>query len=334
MKAFVTGATGFIGSALCRELSARNWKIRALVLPGEDCTPIASYTEEVRTGNIMQAESLDGLADGTDVVFHLAARVLDYGSKKQFYGPILEGTRHMLAACAGKAKRFVQVSSMAACGLGRHLKGQAEDDLCVKSGVPYNDAKLEAEVEVRHYNDRFEQGCTIVRPANVVGPRSAWVDEVCRQFWKASGLPLIDQGRHSASLVYVDNLVDGIVLAGTSAEATGQTYHFRDDWQVTWKQYLTDLAAMIGKKPRGRIPFSMAWHLGHCMEILCTPMGMRPPITRLAAGVMGRDNDVCNVKAKKELGWETRVTYDVGMERIARHVRVNILPLLSGEAGR
>lgn len=332
MQALVTGATGFIGSALCRELHARGWKIRALVLPGENCGHIAPFVHEIHRGNILAAESLAGLGSGVDVVFHLAARVLDYGSRKQFYGPILDGTRHVLTACAGQAGRFVQVSSMAACGLGRHLRGQTEDDPCRKSGVPYNDAKLEAETIVRKGSRGFAGGCTIVRPANVVGPKSAWVDEVCRQLWKRAGLPLIDRGCHSASLVYVDNLVDGIIRAGTHAEAAGQVYHLRDDWQVTWKRYLTDLAALVGKMPRGQIPFTLAWHLGGMMERLCTPLGLRPPLTRLAAGVMGRDNDVSNKKAKTELGWRTRVSYEAGMERIGSYIADSLLPELTGEA--
>ncbi len=331
MKAVVTGATGFIGSVLCRDLHDRGWNIRALVLPGEDYGHIAPQITEAVSGNIMRPDSLADFAEGADVVFHLAARVLDYGSRKQFYDPILGGTRNVLAACAGKAIRFVQVSSMAACGLGRHLKGQTENDPCCKSGVPYNDAKLDAEAEVRRYHDRFEQGTTIVRPANVVGPRSAWVDEVCRQLWKVTGLPLIDGGRHSASLVYVDNLVDGIIRAGTCAEASGQIYHLRDDWQVTWERYLNDIAALVGKKPRGQVPFRVAWHVGGMVERLCIPLGLRPPLTRLAAGVMGRDNDVCNTKAKAELGWKTRVTYETGMACIASHVTNTILPELVGE---
>jgi nucleoside-diphosphate-sugar epimerase len=331
MQAVVTGATGFVGSVLCRELHVRGWKIRALVLPKEDFAHIAPFIDEVRRGNIMQADSLADLSEGADVVFHLAARVLDYGTKQDFYGPIRDGTCHMLAASAGQAKRFVQVSSIAACGLGRHLKGRREEDPCCKSGVPYNDAKLDAEAAVHRYNDAFKAGCTIVRPANVVGPKSVWVDEVCRQLWKRASMPLIDRGRHSASLIYVDNLVDGIIRAGTYAQAAGQIYHLRDDWQVTWKRYLTDLATLIGKKPLGNISFSVAWQIGRFMEWVCTPLGLRPPVTRLAVGVMGRNNDVSNVKAKTELGWETRITYAESMERIAGYVATVLLPQLTGE---
>jgi nucleoside-diphosphate-sugar epimerase len=82
------------------------------------------------------------------------------------------------------------------------------------------------------------------------------------------GIPLIDKGRYSASLVYVDNLVDGIIMAGTRDEAAGRTYHFCDDWQVSWKRYLTDLSAFLGKSPKGHIPFHLAWAKSwkHCLR--------------------------------------------------------------------
>jgi nucleoside-diphosphate-sugar epimerase len=73
---------------------------------------------------------------------------------------------------------------------------------------------------------------------------------------------------------------------------------------------------MIGKKPRMSIPFPLAWWGGVFMEALLTPLGIRPPITRLAAGVMGRDNDVDNTKAKTEIGWQTSISYDDAMLRI------------------
>jgi nucleoside-diphosphate-sugar epimerase len=320
MKAVVTGSTGFIGAVLCRELKAGGWAVRSLVRPGRDFGHISGYISEIHPGDILIPQTLVGLADGADVVFHLAARVLDYGSKQQFYAPILEGTRNMLETCAGKVGRFVQVSSITACGVGRHLRGQREGDPCFKSGVPYGDAKLEAEALVSSSSDRFPRGCVIVRPSNVIGQRSPWVDDVCRHFFTLTGIPLIDQGRYSASLVYVDNLVDGIIMAGTRDEAAGRTYHFCDDWQVSWKRYLTDLSAFIGKKPKGNLPFPLAWGLGHVMETLCTPLGLRPPVTRLAAGLMGRDNHVDTSRSQKELGWRTRVSYAKTMDQIGEYV--------------
>jgi len=57
-----------------------------------------------------------------------------------------------------------------------------------------------------------------------------------------------DGGRYSAGLIYIDDLVDGLVLCGAKDQAAGQTYFFGSDWEVSWKQYLDDLAVLFGKK--------------------------------------------------------------------------------------
>ncbi len=321
MKAVVTGATGCIGTVLCRELKAKGWQVRALVRPGRAHGHIGGCVSEIHAGDILAPLSLEGLVDGADVVFHLAARVSDHGSKREFHECIRGGTRNILAACTGKAGRFVQVSSTTACGLGRHLRGQKEEDPCFTSGVPYSDAKLEAEALVSTFSDRFPAGCVIVRPSNVLGPRSPYIDEVCRRLCSPLGVPLIDHGRHSASLVYVENLVDGIIRAGTREEAAGQIYHFCDDWQVSWKRYLEDLAAVIGKHPRGNLPFPLAWALGRFLETVCMPLGLRSPVTRLAVAIMGRDNHVDTSKARRDLGWRTRFSYAEAMGQIGRYVK-------------
>ncbi|MEW5735378.1 MAG: NAD-dependent epimerase/dehydratase family protein [Thermodesulfobacteriota bacterium] len=316
MKALVTGATGFIGAEIVRKLAARGDSVRALVLPGEDRSRVASWISEFVEGDITRPETLSGVADEADTVFHLAARVLDYGSREAFYKPIFEGTKNMLAACKGKAGRFVHASSIAACGLGEHLKGRKEEDPVKKSGIPYNDAKADAEALVRATQKDFARGCVIIRPSNVIGPGSVWVTEVLGQIRKNMML-FFDQGRYSASLVHVANLADAFLLAADREEASGRTYFVRDDWDATWKRYITDIAAMAGKPaPKGSIPFKAGWIIGAALEAVCTPLGIRPPATRLAAAVMGRDNDVANARAKAELGWKTTVGYEQAMEEI------------------
>lgn len=320
MRAVVTGATGCIGSALCRELKTQGWRVKALVRPGRGYDHIAPYLSEVHLGDVSAAETLRGLSDDADVVFHLAARVTDHGSRGQFFDSILTGTRNMLQASSCKARRFVQVSSTTACGVGMHLRGRREDDLCLQSGIPYADAKLAAERLAAAHAGIFAAGVTIVRPSNVVGPGSPYVDELCRRFRSPFGVPLVEGGRYSASLVYVDNLVDGMILAGTHPEASGRTYHFCDDWRISWKRYLSDLSALLGARPRGDIPFRLAWAAGRFFETVCPLLGRRPPVTRLAAAIMGRDNHVDTSRARKELGWRTKVTYTEAIQKISVHV--------------
>jgi len=183
-------------------------------------------------------------------------------STRQFY----HATYNLLNEASGRAGRFVYISSVAACGLGRHLKGHTDSDTCRKSGIPYNDAKTDTENLVWKYQRENNLPCTIIRPANVIGPRSAWSGISSNTYQLKGTLPLIDGGKHSASLIYVDNLVDGIILAGTSGRGKGKTYQLRDDYDVTWRQYITDLGAALGKKPTGNIPFAVAWPLANIIE--------------------------------------------------------------------
>ncbi len=315
MNALVTGATGFIGSVLVRELHNQGHSVRALALQNEDTTPLERLGIQVRLGDLTNPESLRGLCDGMDTVFHLAGRVTDWGRRELFTNAILDATGNLLEEAAGKAARFVYISSIAAIGLGRHLKGIRESDPAYKSGIPYNDAKLDAERLVMRFHDAGRTTCTIVRPANVTGPGSVWVRDVLDKM-RSMPLPLIDQGRYSASLVFVDNLTDGIVRAGTLDVARGKTYHFRDDWDVTWKQYITDIGSFIGKKPLGSVPYPVARFAGTLCDHVFTPLGLRPPITRMSVEITGRDNDVDTALARHELGWRTRVSYQEAIQRI------------------
>jgi len=320
MKALVTGATGFIGSVLTKDLIGQGHQVRALALPGENTTALKKLGVEVLAGDLLKRETITGICDGIDTVFHLAGRVTDWGTREQFYSAIYDATMNLLQEAAGRASRFVYISSIAAIGFGRHMKGIRETDPAFKSGIPYNDAKLDTEKLVKSYHDGGRIACTVIRPSNVTGPGSVWVKDIVEKMLSMP-LPLIDGGRYSSSFIYVDNLVDGIILAGTLDVAKGKTYHLRDDWNVTWKQYIGDLGSFVGRKPIGSLPYGLARALGILFDRVCTPLGLRPPITRMGIEIIGRDNDVDTSLARSELGWKTRIPYPEAMERIGAWVK-------------
>jgi nucleoside-diphosphate-sugar epimerase len=101
MNALVTGATGFIGSHLVIELIGQKHSVRALVLPGEDASSLARQGVTVWRGDLLKRESLSGVCNDIDVVFHLAARVTDWGTKKQFHDAIYTATKNLIEEASG-----------------------------------------------------------------------------------------------------------------------------------------------------------------------------------------------------------------------------------------
>lgn len=312
MKALVTGAGGAVGRVLCRALVERGDEVRGLV----HHAPCEVRGVEVVRGDITAPETLVGIEEGVDCVFHLAARVNYWGGKALFQRVTVEGTANLLERCVGKVGRFVYVSSIAVYGMGRHLRGFTEDSPLVKTGLPYADAKIDAERIVGAYTFDTETDYTIVRPAVVLGPSAACVCDLVDVLQRIP-VPLIDGGRNSTSFVYVDNLVDGIILAGTRDQARNRSYNFRDDYDVCWRDYITDVGRMVGRRPSVRVPTRVAWWIGSLIEALYLPFSAaRPPITRLAVAGVGFDNDVDTTRARQELGWSTRVGYPQAMSEV------------------
>jgi nucleoside-diphosphate-sugar epimerase len=324
-RALVTGARGFIGGVLCKRLLAEGYAVAAMATTESNTQYLRDMGMDVRVGDLTRPETIRGICDGTDIVFHLAARVGYAGSRKQFYDQILEATRHLLDESVGRVSRFVYVSSFCACGAGgvtRHMKGHREDEPEGKTGIHYGDAKYDTEKLVLQYHREKDLVSTVVRPSNVIGPGSVWVNAMADIMRSRPLFPIVDGGRHSASLVYIDNLIDGILLGATQDAARGRTYHLRDDYAVTWREYFTGLASMIGVTPRfANLPFPVAWAIASILDRTLRPLGIETEITRQVIGLTGRDNDVDTTRARRDLGWQTRVPYEQGMRNIGGYVK-------------
>ena len=321
----VTGAGGFIGGFMCERLVAEGHAVTALAMGNENTERLENLGCRIVRGDLTRPESISGICRGADLVFHLAARVTYWGTRNDFYSAIVDATRNLLNEAAGNGCRFVFASSVVAVGLGnRQIRGQREFDPTWKTGVFYGDAKLDAENLVWQYHREGKVEGVVIRPTNVIGPGSVWVRDAVANL-KKPFFPLIDGGKWSASLLYVENLVDALYLAGTKAAAAGRTYHIMDDYSVTWRQYFSDIAEIMGKpidwKTFAPLPFGLAWQMAGIVGGACATVGIRTTLTRHNVAMMGRDNDLDTTRAKTDLAWKTRIPYDAAIKRIAAWMR-------------
>jgi nucleoside-diphosphate-sugar epimerase len=320
-RILVTGAAGFIGSFLCPKLIEKGYAVTALDIDEKKTEKLRKIGIDVAICDLTDPESIRGVTRGMDIVIHLAARLQPWGSKKMFYGSIYQTTKNLLDDVHENSPHFVYLSSICAAGAGGrkdHLSGHKEDDPEYRTGKSYYcDAKYDAERLVCDYHARGIISATIIRPANVIGPRSVWVADFADVMMKKIVFPMVDNGEHHAALVYVENLVDGIMLTLEKDIARGRTYQFRDDYDIIWRQYISDLADIIGRKIKiSSVPFGLAWAVATVSDLLIKPFGIKVDITRHSVGLIGRANDVDTSRARRELGWKTRVPYEAAMKKI------------------
>lgn len=319
MKTLVTGACGMIGTSLSKRLLERGDQVRGLLMPDEPDQGLGELGMEIVRGDVTKPETLKRLADGCSMVFHLAGRVQEWGRRSQFREAHYVGTTNMLRECTGKVDRFVYFSSTAYYGT-KPAQGRSEGYEPEFSGLPYPDMKMMCERLVRTYAAERGLKYTIIRPCNVIGTRSAHLLNVIDSFRKAP-VPLIDGGSYSSSFVFVENLVDGVVLAADSDKAIDREYAFVDDYTITWGEYMTAVGALLGKEPLLSISYKQAYAIATLVELLFMPFNVRPPFTRYAVSIIGQENHVDSSRAREELGWMTRVPWEDVWSQIEDYVK-------------
>lgn len=319
MSVLVTGASGFIGRRLVSRLLAEKKRVRALLLPDEP-NPFSGDVEVVR-GDIADADAVRRAMAGVERVIHLAAVVTDWGPEELFERVTVGGTRNLLRA-AHPGTHVVLVSSIVIYGeaIGRDVCG--EDHPFGRALGPYGQSKQTQEVLAHDLARQYGLSLTVVRPGNVYGPGSKpWVHDVLGVLKK--GLPvLVDRGQQNAGLCYVDNLVDGLMLAAYAPQGMGRTYNILDGSDVTWERYFSDLARLARTAPPKRMPSTVARWAASCYETWWRLRGRqdRPPATHEALNLVGSHHRIPIERAKQELGFVPRVGYEEGLKAISANL--------------
>jgi nucleoside-diphosphate-sugar epimerase len=318
----VTGATGFIGSRVVHKLLQNNVAVKALVLPSE-ATPV-EWTDrvEIICGSISDSQAVEKAAAGAKTIIHLAAIVTDWGDEKKYWDVTVEGSRLIFEQALKNKTRVVLASSIVVYGDKIQSQSCPEETEYGKTFGPYSRNKQAQEKLAWDYYKNKGMRLTVVRPANVYGPRSGpWLHDVINVL--RSGSPgLISGGKMNAGLAYVDNVADILILAGSTEKAIGRVYNASDGMDITWREYFTDIANMLGVKNPKSIPRPLAAFGAYLFEGIWKLFGIqkRPLITREALNLIGSDNRIPNDRVRNELGYKPKISYPEGLKHIKEYI--------------
>ncbi|HZR65861.1 MAG TPA: hopanoid-associated sugar epimerase [Terriglobales bacterium] len=325
MLAFLTGATGFLGSHVARALAEQGADLRLLVRANSNTKNIDGLKADRLIGDLRDPASLEKGIAGCDVIFHVAA---DYRlwvrDPEEMYRANVEGTRAVLeAARKNKVRRVVYTSSVATMGFNSN--GQPADEnspVSLDNMIgPYKRSKFMAE-QVAIEAARAGQDVVIVNPTTPIGEHDIKptptgrivVDFLTRKF-----------------PAYVDtglNLVDATVcakghIAALEKGRSGERYILGGE-NLTLKQILDKLAAITGlPSPSLRVPYVLALATGVVDEIVNGRIRGKEPRATIDAVRMGRKKMfVSSSKAEREIGWK-RTPVEGALRRAVEWFRVN-----------
>lgn len=305
----VTGASGFVGSAMCVELLRRGWEVSAALRTSAHAP---QGVEVAVVGDIDGATDWTAALEGVDVVIHLAARV--HVMKDAAADPLAEflkvnlyGTSNLAqqAASAG-VKRFVYVSSVKVNGEQTTVNRPFTESDEPGPQDPYGMSKWRAEQDLQRIAMETGLEVVVVRPPLVYGPgvKGNFIS-LLAAIDKGIPLPLAS-ANNLRSLVYVGNLVDALIACATHPAATGQTYLVSDDDDVSTAMLVDLIAQSLGRSSR-------AFKLPHrLLRAAATLLGRAEQMDRLFGSLRVNDE-----KLRSELGWSPPYTLEQGLRATA-----------------
>ncbi len=315
METLITGGTGLVGHHLVTELQQRGDTVRVLVLPSENTSWLDERGVTVYRGDIRYPDTLTTPMRGVDTVFHLAAMQGLWLPIEEYYKVNVTGTENVCrAALIAGARRIVHVSSWTIYGMARGWPLTEE-----VPPAPWNDpywvTKAQGDLLVQRMITKDHLPAAIIRPGTIfgVGDRLNF-GRMADKLRAGKGL-VIGSGRNALPLVYVIDVVQGLLLCADHDRAQGQAFNITNDQPLTQGEFLHAIAQELGTAPpRLHVPYSAAYAIAYAAEHAVKFTGSSHPfVTRHGVTLYGTDNRHSIDKARTELGYAPKVSIREGV---------------------
>ena len=320
MRLLVTGGTGFIGSHLAEQ--GRKLGADVVVLGLADRPEERANVEllrrqgvEVLAGSITDAELCRRAVRGATHVFHLAVAMREGAKSDQYFETVnLDGTRVLLEASAAEGvRRFVYCSTIGI--YGHRAPGITREDSPLAPGNIYERTKVAAERLVRELGAERSLPWTILRPADVYGPR----DQRLLKLFKgvaAGRFPLFGAGEGRRHMIYVDDVVSGFFRACERDRALGDGFILAGPKACTLRELIAEVQKATGSPRYGfRLPLRPMLMVSGVVEDVSRLVGVEPPIYRRRMDFFWSDSEFDTTRARQALDWAPRVDLPEGIRR-------------------
>lgn len=321
MTTLVTGGTGFVGSAVVRELLAHGHEVRVLVRPGSDRRNLAGLDVAIAEGDLREPATVRRAVRGCRALFHVAADYRLWSPRPaDLYESNVEGSRQLLlaAADAGVA-RVVYTSSVATLGINPDRSPANEDTpVCLADMIGhYKRSKFLAEQAVRELVVTTGLAVVIVNPSTPVGPRDIKPTPTGRTILDAARgrMPAyVDTG---LNVVHVDDVARGHRLAFERGEVGARYVLGGED--MTLRSILTAVARLAGRRPPTvRLPHNVVLPIAALSELWARVAGAGEPRATVAGVRMARKHMYfSSAKARAALGYEHRPAQEALQDAVA-----------------
>jgi len=312
MNILITGATGFIGSNLSKALFEKGHQVRSLIRQSRRIDSELRIKEF--KGDLRNKESLVQAVNGTEIVFHIAGVLGEFGIPDQVYlDTHILGTKNLIDVCRENTnlKQFIFCSTIGVYGPCQK-ESSYEESLYNPTNI-YEYTKMEAErLVIEAAKTCFPM--TIIRPGLVYGPHSLHILQMFKAVQNKKFF-LIGQGKNTLHPVYIDDLIQGFLLVLNNPKAIGEIYNIAGNEAIELRYFFQVIADNVGVKlSKFKIPTWFATSVLYPLIFLAKIFHFQPILTKSRLRFF-IDNRACSInKAKRELDYKPKFNFEQGVK--------------------
>ncbi|MDH4214142.1 MAG: NAD(P)-dependent oxidoreductase [Candidatus Thorarchaeota archaeon] len=307
VRCFITGATGFVGSHIVNQLNIRDHDVSILARNSSSFNLLEGMNYSVVTGDVTNMESLkQGIPDDTEWLFHNAAIMAEWGSKKRFFSVNVEGTRNILEIARLKEiPNLIFTSSTAVYGFPNKRTPLNENDEW-KPMNNYQKSKAESEKLVRQYIRDQGMKAAMVRAPTVLGRGDMYTGPQMIEFLKGGRMVTFRRGENPQSYCHGEDFARCLVLCAENMDKAADNAYNVASFDCTFKEFLDALADELGAEKNYRnFPYTVSVCLGSMMSGLYKAFNRKnaPLLTAFRVKLFGTKYLIDISKAKEEIGY-------------------------------